>query len=111
MTKRAIYNVKTKEWRHEDYTGAELEEYNANVKAYEDNRLPKKLNRIREIRNQKLQETDYLGVSDNIMSEAVKTKRQEWRDIPSTYTTEEEYDLLLTKNEQRNLTHAVWSKP
>ena len=65
---------------------------------------------IREIRNQKLSETDYLAMTDNTMSEEMKTYRQSMRDIPQDYS-EADYDDLLAIDEQGNLTHTVWSKP
>ena len=65
---------------------------------------------IREIRNQKLSETDYLAMSDNTMSEEMKTYRQSMRDIPQDYS-EADYDDLLARDEQGNLTHTVWEKP
>jgi pyruvate kinase len=70
-----------------------------------------KLKDIRDIRNRKLIETDYLALSDVTLSDAWKDKRKSWRDIPQDYTTEDEYDLLLARDEQGELTHSVWSKP
>ena len=70
-----------------------------------------KLVLIKEIRLQKLQETDFYALSDVTMSDAMSTYRQALRDIPQNYTTEDEYDLLLAVDEQDNLTHTVWSKP
>jgi len=72
---------------------------------------------VRQLRNQKLQETDYLANSDLTMSDEWKAKRQSWRDIPQNYTTVEEYKALLkidkdkTSPTWRELTHTVWSKP
>ena len=74
-------------------------------------KVQSKLANIRIIRNQKLSETDYLGTSDNTMSDEMKTYRQSMRDIPQDYTTEEQYNELLARDEQGNLTHTVWSKP
>ena len=71
----------------------------------------RKLAEIRKIRNRKLSETDYLGASDQTMSDAMKTRRQEWRDIPANYKDEAAYDLLLARDASGNLTHSVWSKP
>jgi len=71
----------------------------------------RKLDEIRKIRNRKLSETDYLGASDQTMSDAMKTRRQEWRDIPANHTDEAAYDLLLARDASGNLTHNVWSKP
>ena len=70
----------------------------------------RKLNEIRIIRNQKLSETDYLAMSDNTMSDEMKYYRQSMRDIPQDYS-EADYDDLLARDEQGNLTHTVWSKP
>ena len=73
--------------------------------------IARKLNRIREFRLEKLQETDYLANSDMTMPDDIKTWRQSLRDIPQNNTTEEEYDLLLERDGDNNLTHEVWSKP
>ena len=70
-----------------------------------------KLKDIKKIRNQKLQETDFYALSDVTMSSEMSTYRQKMRDLPQDYTTEDEYDLLLARDEQGNLTHSVWSKP
>jgi hypothetical protein len=45
------------------------------------------------------------------MTETQSNYRQTLRNIPQDYTTEDEYDLLLARDEQGNLTHTVWSKP
>ena len=78
-------------------------------------KLPeKKLNQIRELRNQKLQETDWYSNSDVTMPDNIKIWRQQLRDLPQTYTTEAEYDELLEmQGEFPNQTykHTVWSKP
>ena len=70
----------------------------------------RKLAEIRKIRNRKLSETDYLGVSDNTMSSDWIAKRKSWRDIPQDYS-EDKYDELLARDEQGKLTHTVWEKP
>ena len=75
------------------------------------NLAERKLAEIRKIRNRKLSETDYLGASDQTMSDAMKIRRQEWRDIPANHTDEAAYDLLLARDASGNLTHSVWSKP
>jgi hypothetical protein len=82
----------------------------AKNKAWEDDTANRQLSQIREIRNQKLSETDYLGVSDNTMSSDWIAKRKSWRDIPQDYS-EADYDELLARDEQGNLTHTVWEKP
>jgi len=93
-----------------DMTTAEQLEYDNRI-AEENAKLPQyKLEEIRNLRNQKLKETDYLALSDNTMSEEMKTYRQSMRDIPQDYS-EADYDDLLARDEQGNLTHSVWSKP
>ena len=91
-----------------DMTDAEKAELDKSQRPVDLNAL--KLSDIREIRNQKLSETDYLGLSDNTMSSDWIAKRKSWRDIPQDYS-EDKYDELLAKDEQGNLTHTVWSKP
>ena len=88
----------------EEETARDLEE-----QAWNDASAERKLKEIKEIRLQKLVETDYLSNSDVTMPDNIKTWRQSLRDIPQTYTTEEQYDLLLAKV-NRELTHAIWSK-
>ncbi len=73
-------------------------------------RVPNKLKEIRQVRNGLLQDTDWWVLRGNMTTEQ-SNYRQKLRDIPQDYTTEEEYDLLLTQDEQGNLTHTVWSKP
>ena len=48
---------------------------------------------IKEIRLQKLIETDYLANSDVTMPDNVKTWRQTLRDLPANHTDEAAYDL------------------
>ena len=74
------------------------------------NQNERKLSYIRKIRNEKLLETDYLGLSDNTMSSDWTAKRKSWRDIPQDYSTDK-YDELLNRDDNGNLTHTVWSKP
>tara|TARA_R100001440_G_scaffold74357_1_gene99768 strand:- start:31 stop:303 length:273 start_codon:yes stop_codon:yes gene_type:complete len=70
-----------------------------------------KLELIRLYRNQLLKETDEYAVQDRIMSDEMKTFRENLRKIPQTYTTEEQLDELMAKDENKQLTHSVWSKP
>ena len=48
------------------------------------------MRRLREHRDNLLKETDYLALSDNTMTDEMKTYRQELRDITNNLTTEEE---------------------
>ena len=92
-----------------DATDAEKTEIDSLQKPI--NLAERKLAEIRKIRNRKLSETDYLGVSDNSMSSDWVAKRKSWRDIPQDYTTESQYDTLLERNDDGSFKHSVWSKP
>ena len=105
MTKKVVDNIEI------DLTPEEQTEYDAKVSESLAKVSERKLNYIREISNKKLKETDFYALDDVVMSDLIKTKRQEWRDIPSTYTTEAEYDELLAKDDTGKLTHSIWEKP
>ena len=78
---------------------------------YTNDALSRKLAEIRKIRLTKLQETDYLANSDVTMPDNIKTWRQSLRDLPQNNTTESEYDTLLARDSDGNLTNSIWSKP
>ena len=94
-----------------EMTAVEQAEYNQIQADFEATKVQEKLNSIKLLRNEKLKETDFYALSDVTMSDAMTTYRQALRNIPQDYTTEDEYDLLLARDEQGNLTHSVWSKP
>ena len=91
-------------------TAEEEETRDTEEKIWSDAKSTRQLAEIRRIRNEKLSETDYLAMSDNTMSEEMKTYRQSMRNIPQDYS-EADYDNLLARDEQGNLTHTVWEKP
>ena len=93
-----------------DMTPEEIAEVDAKQTAWDNDKPNRQLANIREIRNQRLSETDYLATSDNVMSDEMKAFRKSMRDIPQDYS-EADYDELLARDEQGNLTHTVWSKP
>ena len=93
-----------------DMTAEEQAVFDARQTAWNNKSADRKLAEIRNIRNQKLSETDYLGVSDNSMSSDWVAKRKSWRDIPQDYSADK-YDELLAIDSDGNLTHSVWSKP
>ena len=97
--------------KHVQFTAEEETARDAEEKAWADKSAERKLNAIKQIRLQKLQETDYLALSDVTMSDAVKTWRQTLRDLPQNNTTEAKYDELLARDSDGNLTHSVWTKP
>ena len=94
-----------------EMTAEEQAKYDARQTEWNNESSARKLAEIKKERNQKLQETDFYALSDVTMSDAMSTYRQKMRDLPQDYTTEDEYDLLLARDEQGNLTHTVWSKP
>ena len=83
----------------------EIKEYYSDAKVNQ-----RKLNQIRNIRNEKLSETDYLALSDNTMSDEIKAFRKSMRDIPQDYSADK-YDELLARDSDGNLTHFVWTMP
>ena len=93
-----------------ELSAEEIAVIEADRKEWNDAKPTRQLAEIRKIRNQKLSETDYLGVSDNTMSSDWIAKRKSWRDIPADYDNSK-YDELLARDEQGNLTHTVWEKP
>ena len=94
-----------------DMTTEELAQYNKDQKEYQDSIVPKKLAYIKELRLQKLKETDYMANSDYTMPDNIKTWRQSLRALPQNNTTEEQYDALLARDDDGNLTNSIWSKP
>ena len=93
-----------------DMTTEEQAQYDKDLAEWNSKSNDRKLSKIRLYRNRKLSETDYLTMSDNTMSDEMKIYRQSMRDIPQDYS-EADYDDLLARDEQGNLTHTVWEKP
>ena len=91
-------------------TAEEQAEFDAQQTAWNNKSAERNLAEIRQIRNQKLQETDWLVISEQI-TDAEKTWRENLRKIPQDYTTENQYDLLLARNDIGKLTHTIWEKP
>ena len=107
--KKIIHDVATGETSVVDYTAEEqavYDDYNSTEKV-----AARKLEQIKKIRLEKLQETDYLANSDVTMPDNIKTWRQSLRDLPQNNTTEEQYDALLARDSDGNLTNSIWSKP
>ena len=109
MSNNGIFavNIKNNTKTFIEYTDEEQaiqDEKNAKTKSAET-----KLRLIKEIREDKLRETDWWVLRGN-MTDAQTQYRQKLRDIPSDYD-ESKYDELLAADENNNLTHNVWSKP
>ena len=83
----------------------EIKEYYSDAKVNE-----RKLNQIRNIRNEKLQSTDWMANSDVTMPDYIKTWRQSLRDIPANNDSSK-YDDLLKRDDNGNLTHTIWTQP
>ena len=95
-----------------EMTAEEQAEYDAQQLAWETTgRKNLKLQSVREIRNQKLQEVDWMANSDVTMPDYIKTCRQTLRDLPQNNTTESQYDALLAKDGDGKLTNSVWKQP
>ena len=104
-----IINVKTNNVVREEITGSELAQLEAREQAWINDASNRKLAEIKQIRLEKLIQTDWWVLRGN-MTTAQSNYRQALRDIPNTYS-ESDYDLLLARNENGELTHTVWSKP
>ena len=83
----------------------EIKEYYSDAKVNE-----RKLNQIKNIRNEKLQSTDWMANSDVTMQDYIKTWRQSLRDIPANNDSSK-YDDLLKRDDNGNLTHTIWTQP
>lgn len=93
-----------------DLTTNEQAEYDARQTAWENASADRKLKDIKKFRLQRLIATDYLAMSDNVLSDDMKNFRKKMRDIPQDYSADK-YDELLATDSNGNLTHSVWSKP
>ena len=109
--KKLIFNGVTGVQEEVDYTAEEQKIRDANVKAWNDASGDRKLAQIKQMRLERLIETDYLANSDVTMPDNIKTWRQSLRDLPQNNTTEEQYDALLARDSDGNLTNSIWSKP
>ena len=68
-----------------DMTSEEEAHYTKIQSDYAANASNRKLAQIRSIRNKKLSETDYLAMSDNVLSDDMKNFRKTMRDIPQDF--------------------------
>ena len=108
VQKRIIHNALTKETTVVDYTAEEqavYDDYNSTAKVN-----ARKLEQIKSIRLEKLQETDYMANSDYTMPDYIKTWRQSLRDIPANNDSSK-YDDLLKRDDNGNLTNTIWTQP
>ena len=71
------------------FTAAEEAARDAEEKAWADGALGRAQAKLRSRRNQLLAETDYLALSDNTLSDDMKTYRKDLRDLPAGKDTVE----------------------
>ena len=92
-------------------TDAERQKFLKDWNEYEAKSGERKLETIRELRQDRLIATDYMSNSDVTMPDYIKTWRQSLRDLPQDNTTDSQYDTLLEKNSDGSLKHAIWKQP
>tara|TARA_B100001057_G_scaffold157565_1_gene158201 strand:- start:298 stop:633 length:336 start_codon:yes stop_codon:yes gene_type:complete len=109
MSKTIIVTTNGQEIR--DMTTSEQEKHDAIVTEINNQKVPRKLERIKKMRLEKLKETDYMANSDVTMPDYIKTWRQTLRDLPQNNTTESQYDTLLERNTDGSLKNSVWTQP
>ena len=90
------------------FTEEEETARDAEEQAWADGAEARKLAEIRKLRLNRLEQTDWMAASDVTMPESTKTWRQQLRDLPQNNTTEAEYDLLLARDGDKNLTNEIW---
>jgi len=78
-----------------ELTGSELAEVDARDQAWIDGALDRALSGLRDRRNNLLAKTDWMANSDVTMSEAIRTYRQDLRDITNGLTTVEQIEAVV----------------
>jgi len=97
-----------------DMTESEIQEYNERNTAWNNASADRKLEQIKQMRLERLRETDWMSNSDVTMPDYIKTWRQTLRDLPQNNTTESQYDALLETTgsfPNKSYVHSVWTQP
>ena len=76
-------------------TAEEIAQRQADELAWSAGAFDRAMNALRSKRNSLLSATDYLALSDNTMTEEVKTYRQALRDITEGLTTKEQVEAVV----------------
>jgi hypothetical protein len=76
-------------------TAEEIAQRQADELAWKAGAFDRAMNDLRSKRNSLLSATDYLALSDNTMTEEVKTYRQALRDITEGLTTKEQVEAVV----------------
>jgi|TARA_R100000084_G_scaffold107808_1_gene68834 hypothetical protein len=90
-----------------DMTEQDIAQYKKDLETENSSEI--KLQKIKNIRLDKLIETDWWVLRGN-MTDAQTQYRQKLRDIPADYDSSK-YDALLARDSEGQLTHTVWTKP
>ena len=109
VQKHIIHDAQTGKTTVVDYTAEEqaaYDDYNSTAKV-----TARKLEKVKQIRLEKLKATDWMSASDVTMPNYIKTWRQTLRDLPANHTNETAYNLLLARDSDGKLTHSVWTQP
>jgi geranylgeranyl pyrophosphate synthase len=109
VQKHIIHDAQTGKTTVVDYTAEEqaaYDDYNSTAKV-----TARKLEKVKQIRLEKLKATDWMSASDVTMPDYIKTWRQTLRDLPANHTNETAYNLLLARDSDGKLTHSVWTQP
>ena len=109
MSKIIVVTTNSQEIR--EMTTSEQTEHDALMTELNNQKVSRKLERIKKMRLERLKETDYMANSDVTMPDYIKTWRQTLRDLPQNNTTESQYDTLLATDADGNLTNSVWTQP
>jgi hypothetical protein len=104
MARYHLINGVRVQFTAEEETARDTEEATAN-------NAESKLVKVKQIRQMKLNETDWMANSDVTMPDYIKTWRQTLRDLPANHTNEDAYNLLLARDSDGKLTHSVWTQP
>ena len=97
-----------------DATAEEQAEIDTRNTAWANSSASRKLEKIKQIRLEKLEATDWMSNSDVTMPSYIKTWRQSLRDIPANFTSESDYDSLLEVEgtfPNTKLKHTIWTQP
>ena len=109
MSKIIVVTTNSQEIR--EMTTSEQTEHDALMTELNNQKVSRKLERIKKMRLERLKETDYMANSDVTMPDYIKTWRQTLRDLPQNNTTESQYDTLLERNADGSLKNSVWKQP
>ena len=92
-----------------DATAEEQAEIDARNTEWNNSSSSRKLEKIKNIRLEKLIETDWWVLRGEMTTEQTAW-RKSLRDIPQDYSADK-YDELLARDSDGKLTHTVWEKP